>query len=654
MNYFSIFVDSHDAKLFLNKFFHDSQYSTISLPLKKKFFSLNEGEVSFQKRCTDLWQRIVDNADYEAYLQWQHDFNNKISIEIEHELTRFSYYNPPDQSQNRPLKKRKVSLEPSVIQIIKSLATHWYKQFMDQYFFHATLSRLKQIDINDYYATFDFNEFESGSDPLSLFILKSGVITLDTLFGCKDIQSRSYYIKESASRETSSLLENIFQKQDDHFTFFISSQVSFINKIQSFVETLLLYVESCDPDFFDEMVETIVEFAKFNVTENDFLYLIQAFFQGLPYDVIASMVENVFINPQFTQFVNNPRVLSYLFHIDRLAYNYDEYVLLLHTVYLTVYSGRVCDNSPALEAFAFRLFQLLEGCKFKKNQYQHEAILGILNFFPVQLYRNLLVKDEFLIFVFQLIEDKNPNFFLISRVFMKKGIDFSFIFKDKNAVCASLFAIAKSRDAVSFRRWGFMIFLLYFSPKNIQYLQCKWNHSVLYYLKNRHRHHLNRQINTESITWYRCFNQLCKFLESPQSFSMFYRILDVWLLKLDSLSYRCLYQRNSFQFSRSRVHRILGALLWSRKKLSIDPIIIDKNNTSRELLGNQVVTQYLGFKDLLKLSFSCRYIQEKVMPFFYHQFFSYRELLRLIENPFYFDNKEFKLGETFKQTLFRV
>ena len=83
---------------------------------------------------------------------------------------------------------------------------------MDQYFFHATLSRLKQINEDDYCASFDFDEFDSGSDPLLLFILKSGVITLDTLFGCKDIQNKSYYIKEGASRETSSLLENIFQK----------------------------------------------------------------------------------------------------------------------------------------------------------------------------------------------------------------------------------------------------------------------------------------------------------------------------------------------------------------------------------------------------------------------------------------------------------
>ena len=424
--------------------------------------------------------------------------------------------------------------------------------------------------------------------------------------------------------------------------------------MQSFLEALLLYVDSCDPDFFDETVEIIVEFAKFNVTENDFLYLIQAFSQGLPYDVIKDIIENNSINPQFTQYVDNPSILSYLFHIDRLDYNYDEYILLLHTVYLNCYQGKVCANSPALEAFAFHLFQLLEGYKFKKNQCHREAVLGILNFFPTQLYRNLIKKGKLLSFVFQLIEGKNPNFFLVYRIFIKKGVDFSLIFKDKNYVSTSLFSIAKGRDAVSFRRWGYMIFLLYFSPKNIQYRRCNNNHSVLYYLKNRHHHQLNRQANTESIAWYRCFNHLCDFLEIPQRFSMFYRILDIWLLKLDSLSYRCLYKRKSFQFSRSRTHRILGALLWPRKKLTIDPIVIDKKYASRELLGNQVVMQYLGFKDLLMLSFSCRYIQEKVMPFFYHQFFSYHELLRLIENPFYFDNKEFRLGDTFKKTLFRV
>ncbi len=534
MNYFSIFVDGHDAKLFLINFFYDPQYSKIPLPLKKIFFSLNEAEVSFQKRCTDLWQRIVDNADYEAYFQWQHDFNNKISIEIEDELTRFSYNNPPDQSQNRTLKKRKVSLDSTVIQSIKSLVSDWYKKFMDQYFFHATLSRLKQIDVDDYYASFDFNQFESCHNLFLLFLKKINIIALDTLFGCKIVRDKLCFIKDSLTLETSTLLNDIFQKQNCHFTFFISSQVSFINKIQSFVETLLIYVDSCDPVFFYDMVETIVEFAKFNVTENDFLCLIQAFFQGLPYDVIAGMVENIFIDPQFTQYVNNPSVLSYLFHIDRLDYNYDEYVLLLHNVYLTVYKGRVCDNSPALEAFAFRLFQLLEGYKFQKNQNHREAVLGILSFFPIQLYRNLIEKGKFLSFVFQLIEGKNPNFFLVYRMFIKKGINFSCIFKDKNAVSTSLFSIAKSRDAVSFRRWGYMIYFLYCGPKRLRSVRCNKNHSVLYYLKNRHRHQLNRQANTESITWYRCFNHLCGFLEMPQRFSMFYRILDVWLLTLGS------------------------------------------------------------------------------------------------------------------------
>lgn len=54
MNYFSIFVDSHHAKVFLINFFYGPQYSTISLPLKKTFFSLDEGNVIFQKRCVDL------------------------------------------------------------------------------------------------------------------------------------------------------------------------------------------------------------------------------------------------------------------------------------------------------------------------------------------------------------------------------------------------------------------------------------------------------------------------------------------------------------------------------------------------------------------------------------------------------------------------
>ena len=96
----------------------------------------------------------------------------------------------------------------------------WYKKFMDQYFFHATLSRLKQIDVDDYYASFDFNQFESCHNLFLLFLKKINIIALDTLFGCKIVRDKLCFIKDSLTLETSTLLNDIFQKQNCHFTFF--------------------------------------------------------------------------------------------------------------------------------------------------------------------------------------------------------------------------------------------------------------------------------------------------------------------------------------------------------------------------------------------------------------------------------------------------